>query len=109
VLSHVGATLHKLLQGGDFPARYGGEEFVILLPATELKNAGVVAEKLRLYISVKKFSEKVDEKITVSLGISVINPEDTVESLVARADKALYQAKESGRNNVKTETDLSKS
>jgi len=108
VLSYVGATLHKLLQGGDYPARYGGEEFVILLPATELKNAGVVAEKLRFYISVKQFNEKIDKKITASLGVAMIQSEDSIESIVARADKALYLAKESGRNNVKTETDLPK-
>ena len=80
--------------------------FVILLPATELKNAGVVAEKLRLYISVKQFDEKIDKKITASFGVSVVHPDDTIESLVSRADQALYLAKESGRNNVKTETEL---
>jgi len=106
VLSYVGRTLHKFLQGADVPARYGGEEFVILLPATELKNAGVVAEKLRLYISVKQFDEKIDKKITASFGVSVVHPDDTIESLVSRADRALYLAKESGRNNVKAETDL---
>jgi diguanylate cyclase len=111
VLQSVGSILHKGVKGSDFPARYGGEEFVILLPATALEQAKMVAEQLRILISVKKPKNpetgEAYDKITASLGVSQVKPEDTIMSVVERADKALYLAKDSGRNNVKTEQDLS--
>lgn len=111
VLQTVASTLFRGVKGSDFPARYGGEEFVILLPATELENARIVAEQLRVQISVKKPTNpetgEVYSRITASLGISQIHPDDSQNSLVERADKALYLAKDSGRNNVKTELELS--
>jgi len=110
VLQTVGGILHNSVKGSDFPARYGGEEFIVLLPSTVLENAKLVAEQLRVKISVKKPKKsatgEVFERITASLGVSQVRPEDTPESVVARADKALYFAKESGRNNVKTEREL---
>jgi diguanylate cyclase len=110
VLETVGAILHKGLKGGDFPARYGGEEFVVILPETSLDAATIVAEQLRIQFSVKKAiapgAEKPLRKITVSIGAAEINNTDTIRSIIERADKALYLAKHSGRNNVKTEKDL---
>ena len=108
VLKIVGSTLHKSLKGGDFPARYGGEEFIVILPETKISNACIVAENIRKNIeSGKRKIAKTGEKlkpITVSLGVSQMNASDTVESLIERADKALYLAKDSGRNNVKSES-----
>lgn len=110
VLQTVGSILHKGLKGADFPARYGGEEFCILLPATTLDNAKIVAEQLRVLISVKKprnpATGEVYDRVTASLGVARIRPEDTPTSVIERADDALYHAKKSGRNNVKTERDL---
>ncbi len=110
VLQLLGGILQKNLKGKDFPARYGGEEFIVLLPNTTLDQAIIVAEQLRIQISVKKPTDpktgKPIEKITVSLGVSIINRQDTVETVVGKADKALYLAKDSGRNNVKSEKDL---
>ena len=110
VLKIVGSTLHKSLKGGDFPARYGGEEFIVILPETDITNACIVAENIRKNIeSGKRKISKTGEKlspITVSLGVAQINASDTVESLIERSDKAMYLAKDSGRNNVKSESDL---
>ncbi|MFH1215217.1 MAG: GGDEF domain-containing protein [Pseudomonadota bacterium] len=110
VLQSVAAILHRGVKGGDFPARYGGEEFVILFPSTTLESARIVAEQLRVMISVKKLENpKTGEsygKITASFGVSQITPEDTPQSVLERADKALYLAKKSGRNNIKTEKEL---
>ncbi len=110
VLRKVGNILRRGVKGSDFPARYGGEEFVILLPATVLENAIIVAEQLRVKISVKKPQNpetgEVYDRITASFGVAQVRPGDKASSVMARADKALYLAKESGRNNVKTELDL---
>ncbi len=111
VLKSVGHILQQGLKGFDFPARYGGEEFVILLPGTELANARIVAEQLRIKISVRRLKEKNDDdrnfgRITASLGVAGIQRGEGAEALVKRADNALYLAKDSGRNSVKTENDL---
>jgi diguanylate cyclase len=110
VLSIVGANLKKNLKGKDFQARYGGEEFIILLPNTRLNNACVVADQLRADISKKRLKIKKSGQtmgnITVSIGVSEIRERDTAISVVERADAALYLAKDSGRNNVKSEKDL---
>lgn len=110
VLKIVAATLRSDLKGRDFAARYGGEEFAVLLPDTSLENSVKVAEQIRINISEKKFKAvKTGEKIsqiTISIGVAIINQEDSIESLFVRADEALYFAKESGRNIVKTEEDL---
>ncbi len=110
VLQTVGAILKAGVKGSDFPARYGGEEFVVLLPATVLENAKIVAEQLRVKIAVKRpqdpESGEVFERVTASFGVAQVRPGDTPAAVLARADKALYLAKESGRNTVKTELDL---
>ncbi len=110
VLQTVGAILKAGIKGSDFPARYGGEEFVVLLPATILENAKIVAEQLRVKIAVKRPQDpntgEVFERVTASFGVAQVRPGDTPATVLARADKALYLAKESGRNNVKTELDL---
>ncbi len=110
VLRIVGSMLHDTLKGKDFPARYGGEEFVVLLPMTGLKNACTVAEQIRKTISAKNFKViKTGESLgnlTVSLGVSEIKSGDTIDSVIERADRALYLAKETGRDNVKSERDL---
>jgi len=110
VLQIVGSTLQECTKGKDFPARYGGEEFIVLLPKATLNNASSLAEQIRQEISgkslkLKKTGEKIDN-ITSSIGVSQIKSGDTIDAVIERADKDLYLAKDSGRNNVKTETDL---
>lgn len=110
VLSIVGSILKKNLKGKDFPARYGGEEFIILLPNTTLENACIVADQIREEISKKRLKIKKTGQnignITVSMGVSRIREKDTAISVVERADAALYLAKDTGRNNVKSEKNL---
>ena len=113
VLSLVGWLLRENLKGKDFPSRYGGEEFIILLPNTKMEKACIVAEHIREIISKKKLKIKRTGQdlgnITVSVGVSQMHRQDSAASVVARADAALYLAKDSGRNAVKCETDLESS
>jgi len=110
VLRIVGSHLKKNLKGKDFPSRYGGEEFIVLLPDTKLDKAYIVAEQIRENISKKRLQIKKTGQalgnITVSAGVSEIREGDTAISVVERADSALYLAKDSGRNNVKSEKDF---
>jgi diguanylate cyclase len=106
----VGSHLKENLKGKDFPSRYGGEEFIVLLPNTKLDKAYIVAEQLRKNISekglkIKKTGQSLGN-ITVSVGVSEIRAGDTAISVVERADAALYLAKDSGRDNVKSEKDV---
>jgi diguanylate cyclase len=110
VLRFVGAFLNKELKGKDFAARYGGEEFVILLVSTSVDKAGLVANNIRKSLADVQLRHvktgTVLGRVTISAGVSAVRDDDTVESLVKRADDALYLAKQSGRNSVKSEYDL---
>jgi len=110
VLQIMGSGLVETVKGRDFPARYGGEEFVVLLPATTIDNACIVAEQIRHRISEKKLKlRKKGESIgniTVSAGVSQVNADDGIDTVIERADKALYLAKNTGRNKVMSERDL---
>jgi diguanylate cyclase (GGDEF)-like protein len=86
----------------DHVARYGGEEFVIALPETGLQEATSVAERIRARVAETAFdNDGQGEALTVCIGVSeTYDREDTPESMIARADRALYQAKRLGRNRV---------
>jgi len=99
VLKLISQVVSTRLRKVDFVARFGGEEFVILLPETGPKQARQVLDKIRRAIAAAAFRFKEKPvKITISFGIAGFLSDDTVESAFARADKALYQAKASGRN-----------
>jgi len=104
VLKFTGNLLKKHAEPHHFSARYGGEELAIVMPDTTLRKSAEIAEKIRLALEnsrlKKKNSSESIGKITVSIGISRLNKNDTFEDLIMRADKALYQAKETGRNKV---------
>ena len=108
VLKQTAAVIKELLRESDIPSRYGGEEFAILLPFTRLDEAKVVGERLRKAVESTPVTIGEDDarkkniNVTISMGIAEFNPEETGEELFERADKALYQAKESGRNRVVT-------
>lgn len=106
VLRRFGALLKSCTRGGDIVARMGGEEFAALLPATDLEQAIAVAERIRTTLEQEAFRTDLHEfHITTSIGLTVILPEDTLHAAFARADHALYAAKEAGRNRVMTRTE----
>jgi len=89
------------LRDSDIVFRYGGEEFVILLSGTNANGAELLAERIRTSIENHTIAYGMEIlKITASLGVSTLRDNDTVESLVQRADKAMYKAKRKGRNQV---------
>ncbi|MCE2992594.1 MAG: PleD family two-component system response regulator [Alphaproteobacteria bacterium] len=103
VLVQCAQILRNNLRLTDMSARYGGEEFIIVLPATCLEVGMNVAERIRQSVTESKFAIPVEPNaidVTISAGVSSIKQGDNLESLVARADKNLYQAKEAGRNQV---------
>ncbi len=90
----VGANIRET----DVFARWGGEEFVIQVPGVSLAQTAIFADKLRSKIEEFDFSEP--ERITVSFGVAAFQHGDNGTTLINRADKALYRAKENGRNQV---------
>ncbi len=102
------ATLLKdRLRTNDFIARFGGEEFVVILPHTDIEGAAKAGLGLREYIDNAVFSYKGKEvPLTISIGVSEFTKDDDNSSVFERADHALYLAKKSGRNTVKTENDV---
>ncbi|MGJ8620735.1 MAG: GGDEF domain-containing protein [Methylophilaceae bacterium] len=101
VLKVVSQMLVNGVRQGDIVARYGGEEFLIFLPMTELESAEVLVERLRL--TLEQYQHKIDNEtvtVTASFGIAQHEVNDSADRTIARADKALYQAKESGRNRT---------
>lgn len=103
VLKAISGILKRSVRDIDLVARYGGEEFVMILPETQKKNSRIVAERIRAKVEEQVFKPGEDERrITVSIGISGY-PDDGIKTrldLIAKADAALYDAKNSGRNRV---------
>lgn len=100
-LSSVAKRIKENMRGCDFLFRVGGEEFVALLNDTDTEGAQSLAERIRKAVEQHTLVyELATIKLTVSLGISSLKSEDTLETLVKRADSAMYQAKRNGRNQV---------
>jgi len=107
VLTVVAKLLSKQIRETDFVARFGGEEFVLLMPETALEQAQKVAENLRRSVEQCEFHFKEKRvPITISCGLAEFSDSDNAETAFNRADRALYQAKHSGRNRCITEQDL---
>lgn len=99
LLRAVAEILNRAKRAEDFLARIGGEEFVLLLPMTTLDAGLIVANKLRVAIEETAFRHKRQpERITISCGLTEFRAGDTPVAVYARADEALYKAKEQGRN-----------
>jgi diguanylate cyclase (GGDEF)-like protein len=92
--------MNKYIRKSDVLARIGGEEFAILLNNTNEENAFLLAEKIRIAIeNLNYINNNKEIKTTISLGISQLTQEDyDLDSIIIRADKALYEAKNTGRN-----------
>jgi len=106
VLRQMGDLLRREVRSVDLAARYGGEEFIIVLPDTTPEGALVFAERLRKRVMVRDFAESGDPiSITVSIGVAHVTRESSSlepETLIAKADEALYRAKNDGRNRVRS-------
>ncbi len=110
-LASIAHTIKLNIREADMVFRYGGEEFVVLLPKTGAKGANVIAEKIRDRVgSIRThlvndiYADKEQRvEITVSLGLTELKKGDTAETWFNRADKALYRAKDEGRNRVVVE------
>jgi diguanylate cyclase (GGDEF)-like protein len=105
VLQMIAKTITATLQrAGDFAARYGGEEFCVLLPGADIDGAMLVAGQIRNAIESLEFHNEdgTAGKVTISTGVYSLIPKvtDTIPDMIAKADKALYAAKEAGRNCV---------
>jgi diguanylate cyclase (GGDEF)-like protein len=102
ILQGVAESCLQELRGVDVVGRYGGDEFIILLPENDLAAAEQVAERLRKSIAKRRFNTpRGPAKVTASLGVAAMDGDSpTLETLLSRADQALYGAKQSGRNRV---------
>ena len=101
VLVHIGMLLSRTCRSQDIVARWGGEEFLILLPSTNAEAARVLAERIRKTVAAQPLLyKKTSMTPELSLGVAELRPEETIGRAIARADQALYQSKENGRNQV---------
>jgi len=101
VLKHLTQLLVESLRQTDILARFGGEEFVILLPHTPEQDALKLAEKLRRIVEQTPLHRTPELHMTVSIGSASLLPDvDDASSLLERADKSMYRAKQEGRNRV---------
>jgi diguanylate cyclase (GGDEF)-like protein len=103
VLEYIARTIRQNVRNDDVPSRFGGEEFTILLPNTDKDVAWNVAERLRTSISSMLVPwDPPLPQVTISLGITSFNKENTAspDEIIHRADEALYQSKENGRNRT---------
>ena len=101
VLRTVASVIKAQLRESDIPARYGGEEFAVLLPYTHIDEAKIVGERLRKAVEETTVSlDNLNINVTISMGLAEFRQDESGEELFAQADKALYKAKESGRNRV---------
>lgn len=105
ILREVAQAVNKSLRQIDCFGRYGGEEFLMILPQTSLEGARVKAERVRTNIAALRFDGIEPEfAITVSIGVAQCREGENTEDTIARADQALYSAKQSGRNQTAIET-----
>jgi diguanylate cyclase (GGDEF)-like protein len=101
VLAAFGQVMQASVRKEDLAARFGGEEFILMLPGTTLEDATFLGERLRESLENLAFPP-LKTRVTASFGIAQYQPDDTFETLVKRADEALYAAKAAGRNRVMT-------
>jgi len=100
VITTVAAVLRGTLRESDGCGRYGGEEFLLILPESDAKKACFLAERTRKNIEALKIAEIDEMPVTASFGVAVFDPNSPDENLISLADKALYDAKNAGRNRV---------
>lgn len=101
VLRRIADVIRNHARVEDVAARIGGEEFAVLFPETNVADAHSICERLRQAVARIPFHfDKIDASVTISIGIAGIQDQDTRVTIMARADQALYQAKNKGRNRT---------
>lgn len=98
VLSQLSELVSYAIRGCDVIGRWGGEEFICILPNTKLEGAKILASRLQKTVESADFSPV--PRVTISIGVTEANANDTFEDFLARLDSALYEAKDSGRNCI---------
>ncbi len=109
VLKYLASIFTNEIKGRDLIARTGGEEFILILKNTDLNDAEILANKIRIKVEnsnlrIKKNNQKIS--LTISAGVAKYKLGETMEELIDRSDKALYSSKNTGRNKVTTENSL---
>ena len=106
VLMHLASILKNISRKSDIVSRFGGEEFIVLLPYTDLEGASFMAEKIRASIETSSVQIHTTQELqfTASFGVSQIKfkDENPLEAAIKRADDALYDAKNNGKNRIST-------
>jgi diguanylate cyclase (GGDEF)-like protein len=109
-LHQVGQAIRRALRRTDDVAtRYGGEEFAVILPATGIADATTIAHRILdtvLALRIEHAASQSAAIVTVSIGVGTVPPGTSLEDIIRRADRALYAAKDAGRNQVSAETDV---
>jgi len=101
LLKSVSEDLRKSIRAYDTVARWGGDEFLILLPGANVKDAMELAERISKKVGKRRYVyEKEALSVTLTLGVSVVKNDDTVASIIHKADVVMYQGKRSGRNCI---------
>lgn len=104
-LSSAASCIKDAVRGSDIVFRYGGEEFVILLSGTNKEGTKIIAERIRQKVEKHSIAYNMNIiKLTASMGVSTLRENDSKESFIKRADKAMYSAKANGRNQVQLES-----
>jgi diguanylate cyclase len=100
-LVHLSSVIKETLRPSDSVARYGGEEFIVILPEIGLEEAAATIERLQRELTKKFFLHENDRVlVTFSAGVAQRAPEESQEDVIGRADKAMYEAKKTGKNRV---------
>jgi diguanylate cyclase (GGDEF)-like protein len=99
-LRRIGELVRNTVRSGDTAGRIGGEEFLVVMPGATRDIALTVGERLRLAVSLGGMRYANGEPVTTSIGVAAASVGETIESLLARADRGLYEAKRQGRNRI---------
>jgi diguanylate cyclase len=110
VLRLVAKVLQESVREGDLAARYGGEELMAMLPGAPVDVCASVAERIRRRISEARLTRRATgeeiSSVTVSIGVAQFRLAESADAMIERCDRALYQAKRSGRNRTVTENEI---
>jgi two-component system, cell cycle response regulator len=102
VLVEISDLMSRQMRGSDVVSRWGGDEFILLLPDTKPDEAYLLCNRIRKLIAHQRFSKNTH--VTCSIGVAAMQPDSTLDSLIAQADQSMYDAKKQGKNRVERKT-----